>query len=483
MKIKNKNALYWVWLAEICKPASRRAVRLINMFGTPEKIFKLKPAELLASGIVNDNDRIYAEILMHNLQPAEDIISWCDLSSVKIVTPDSNSYPVNFLSLIDAPLVLYVLGELPDFSSRCSVSIVGTRKMTKYGATQAFRFGYALGKGGAVTVSGLALGVDGLAMASAIEGGGTVVGIIGSGVDKLYPKDHAFLFKQCIRNGAVISEYAPGTSPSRQNFPQRNRLISALSQGTVIIEGDIVSGAMITARHALYQGKDLFALPGSVDSELSAGPNSLIKEGAFAVTSAHDVLERYDFIYSSAVSSAAAFKCLVGVDAERSADKTAAKYRTHGTLRSENEVYYGNAEGAGDNFAKSSVVATSEPPAEFHTFENMRNVPTEKKTLKTEKTEKAKRGKDGLKNPLFKAEKTVSSKIDFSMLSETDLSVYAAMIPDTPMLPDEIIVKGLGAKDIMSSLTLLEISGAVEAGAAGYYMRNASDEISEDGAQ
>ncbi len=228
MKTKNKNALYWIWLADICGAASRRAVRLVREFGSPEKIFKLNPADIVSSGILNENDRIYSNILRHDLQTAREIITWCDKASVSVITPESDEYPANFLSLYDAPLVLYVVGTLPDFNSHCSVSVVGTRSMTEYGATQAFRFGYALGKSGAITVSGLALGVDGLAMASAIEGGGVTVGIIGGALDKLYPKDHRLLMNKCLEKGAVISEYAPGTSPSKYTFPQRNRLKCAV---------------------------------------------------------------------------------------------------------------------------------------------------------------------------------------------------------------------------------------------------------------
>ena len=476
MKPSNRHALYWVWLAEICRPASRRAVRLLRVFENPERVFRAGACELTESGVVSVKSRIYADIMRHDLSLAKEIVSWCDKNGVTILTPESKEYPANFLSLMDAPLVLYVVGTLPDFSKRCALSVVGTRKMTEYGRVQSFRLGYALAKSGAIVVSGLAYGVDGLAMASAIEAGGTVVGIIGNGIDTVYPKEHAKLYRECASHGAVISEYAPGTAPSRGSFPQRNRLISALSQGTVVVEGDRLSGAMITARHAVYQGRDLFAVPGSVDSEASVGPNDLIREGAFAVTSARDILERYEFVYPHTLVPSLASLCLAGVDVKQSAVMTSLKYSTRGTLDAGSGRY---SDASGSNEKKinaSSIIMTSDTVEEKYI---PRDIPKAVATKEEPEKGSNKKTKNKKRPAGFSPEAKEPVRIDFEMLTETDRKVYMAMIPDTPMLPDEIIVKGLGAKEIMSSLTLLEISGAVEAGAAGYYMRTGADDLSE----
>lgn len=474
MMYSNKKALYWVWLAGIFKPASRRAVKLLRVFDNAENVFRAQGADLTATGVLSVKDRIYTDIMRHDLSQAREIIRWCDRNKVRILTPDMPDYPANLTHLMDAPLALYVVGELPDFSKHLSLSVVGTRKMTEYGRKQAFRMGYALARSGAVVVSGIALGVDGLAMASAIEGGGTVVGVIGSGIDIVYPADHKRLFRECISHGAIITEYAPGTRPTRSSFPQRNRLISALSQGTIVVEGDVLSGALITARHALYQGKDVFAVPGSVDSEQSSGPNALIREGVFAVTSARDALERYEFVYPHTLVPSLATLCLCGVDVKRSAELTSQKYGTHGTLNEAKRSIYGEKYTSSDPSRVNSVVMLNEPVREEYIPKNIPKAPLESSAGKNKPARRSK------KEPLFAKSDAKSQpkvqRIDFEMLTETDKKVYAAMTADTPMLPDEIIVEGLGAKDIMASLTMLEISGAVEAGAAGYFMKSGTDE-------
>lgn len=471
MKYNDKHLLYWIWFAEICGPASRRGVSLIREFQDPELIYKATSKELIESGIIGIKDRIYADIMKHDVSSAREILSWCNNNSVSVITPESIEYPPGFRSLTDAPLVLYAVGDMPDFSNRCSISIVGTRSMTEYGKEQAFKFGYALAHSGAIVVSGLALGIDGLAMASAIEAGGKVVGIIGNGIDQVYPRDHAKLYRNCALSGAVISEYAPGTSPSRKNFPQRNRLISAASNGTLVIEGDVLSGAMITAQHAIYQGKDLFALPGSVENISSSGPNELIKRGAFAVTSPKSLIERYEYLYPKSLIASLAFFSLDGVDIKSSAERTSLKYSTHGTLLQENDNYYNVREADSVLFRESSVLFTQD------VIEG-KYIPLEVPKVKALKKNARKfAGKQLKEKKLF--EETEPVRIDLDMLSDTDKSVYMAMIPDTPMLPDEISVKGLAVKDILASLTLLEISGAVEAGAAGYFMRTGSDDIFE----
>ena len=287
-----KNKVYWVWLSLICRPGGRSAVKILRRFSDAASVYGATAKELLESGTLKESDRIYAEILRHDTSLAEEIVFWCKKSGVKIITPDDDDYPVDLYSLRDAPIALYCVGELPKFEKLCSIAVVGTRSMSDYGRVNAFRMGYGLAKGGAVTVSGLALGVDGTAMASAIEGGGTVVGVLGCGIDVVYPHEHETLFRLSAKNGAVITEYAPGEKPQRNSFPQRNRIISGLCQGTVVIEASSSSGSLITARHALYQGRDLFSVPGRVGDAGAEGTNLLIKEGALAVTGPEDVLER-----------------------------------------------------------------------------------------------------------------------------------------------------------------------------------------------
>lgn len=462
--MKNKKKVYWVWLSLACRPASRIAVSLVRAFGDAEGVFKSGAKELLESGAVTERDRAWPELLRRDRTEAEDIVKWCDDNGVEIVTPADSSYPSNLYSLRDAPMALYVTGQLPDFDKICSISVVGSRKMTDYGRVNSFRFGYGLAKGGAAVVSGLALGVDGMAMASALAGGGVTVGVLGCGIDRIYPKEHRSLYESVTECGAIISEYAPGSSPTRGTFPQRNRIISALSQGTLVVEAAEDSGSLITARHAIYQGKDLFSVPGAIDRPNSAGTNELIKEGAYAVTDACDILERYEYVYPHSIDVSTAKRSLADIDAVASAFRVSSTYGV--TTENERRRAYGKSAGR-EWYDGPVVVRAGESP---ETVEGDFEIPVdfgEKPSAIMEKKPKQKK-------PGFK-ETVQPKRIDFDMLGETDMKVYNAMKPDTPMVPEELIGDGLSISDVMASLTMLEISGAVEAGAGGYYMRVGDD--------
>ncbi|MBE6563337.1 MAG: DNA-protecting protein DprA [Ruminococcaceae bacterium] len=458
MKIKDKR-VYWVWLSLVCGAASRKAVKLVRHFGTAEKVFAAKAEDILKSGAVKEKDRIYHALMKHDINEAQSIVGWCDEKGVDVIVPSDKKYPANCLSLRDAPMVLYVVGSLPEFDKQCCVAVVGTRKMSAYGRSQAFRFGYGLAKGGAVVVSGLALGVDGASMASCIEAGGKTVGVLGCGIDTVYPKEHKDLFRAVIKNGAIVTEYAPGAGPTRDSFPKRNRLISALSLGTVVVEADAFSGALITARHSIFQGKDVFAVPGNVECEGSEGTNQLIKEGAFTVTSPADVLDRYEYVYPHSVSVVNAKRSLREVDSDTASEEVCRKF----DVRCEADRY--------------SIYASSlkplKPREEAEDVELMEgkasDIPKLEPAPKSAKKKRAKAFEDLPDEPV---------RIDFDMLSDVDKKVYNAMRPHSPMIPDEIKVDGLRIQDVLASLTLLEISGAVEAGSGGYFVRCGSDDIS-----
>lgn len=458
MKITDKR-IYWVWLSLVFGVASKKAVKLVRYFKTASNVFDASAEEILRSGAVTEKDRAFGEILRHDLREAESIIKWCDDKGVSVIIPGSKNYPVSYLSLRDAPMVLYALGTLPDFDKKCCVAVVGTRKMTAYGRTQAFRMGYGLASGGAVVVSGLALGIDSVAMAGCIEAGGTTVGVLGCGIDNVYPKEHLKLFKTVIKNGAIITEHAPGSMPSRQAFPQRNRLISAMALGTVIVEADAFSGALITARHSIYQGKDVFSVPGSVESENSEGTNQLIKEGAFTVTSPTDVLERYEYIYPHSVNILAAKRSLLDIDSENVSVNVCRKYDVRCTA-DRYSVYAASLQ----SDRHGSIKLPSEE-------KNKVKIPKLEASEKTNNKQNEDTFGENLKEPV---------RIDYEMLSDSDKKVYNAMTPDVPMIPDEIKVEGLKIQDILASLTMLEISGAVEGGAGGYFVRGSSDDMTFD---
>lgn len=209
---------------------------------------------------------------------------------VEALRPDDPRYPAALRTIADPPQMLYVRGALRD-EDRSAVAVVGSRRASAYGAAVAEWLGRELARAGVTVVSGLARGIDGAAHRGALQAGGRTVAVLGCGPDVVYPPEHRRLMAQLIESGAAISEYPPGTPPLKHHFPRRNRLISGLSLGVVVVEGREDSGALITADCALEQGREVFAVPGPVLVPTSALPNRLLQQGAKLVTTVEDILE------------------------------------------------------------------------------------------------------------------------------------------------------------------------------------------------
>jgi DNA processing protein len=199
-------------------------------------------------------------------------------------------------------MVLYYKGKLPDFGKTAAVGVVGTRKASVYGLQVAKRLGFQLGICGGMVISGMAEGIDEYATKGALLAGGKVIGVLGCGVDVVYPTKNRPLFAEMDRFGCLISEYPPGTPPYKWNFPQRNRIISGMSNGVLVVEAPEKSGALITARAALEQGRDVFVVPGNIDVASCAGSNALLREGATAVSHGWDILSEYAAVYGDALA-------------------------------------------------------------------------------------------------------------------------------------------------------------------------------------
>ena len=214
-------------------------------------------------------------------------------NKIELVNIYNKCYPIRLKELYDKPIVLYIKGNkniLNDFS----LAIIGCRENTKYGEEVAKKISYDIAKENIVTISGLARGIDSIAHRSTLFAGGKTIAIIGSGLDNIYPKENIDLANEIIKNGgAIISEYVIGTKPLKMNFPARNRIISGMSSGVVVIEAKKKSGTMITVDFALEQGKNVFAVPGNITSKNSEGTNMLIKDGAKCITSIDDIIEEY----------------------------------------------------------------------------------------------------------------------------------------------------------------------------------------------
>lgn len=282
---------YWLWLVELDGLNNQTRLALLRHFSTPEDVFYADPGEiLLTEGITREQAALLNN---HDLSKADRILADCQKLNLRILTIQDAEYPGRLQNIYDPPCVLYVRGRLPAFDEEAAVAVVGTRDCTPYGLACAERLGAGLARCGAVVVSGLARGIDSAAARGALLGGGIPVGVIGSGLDVVYPPENRELFEDVAAAGVLMSEYPPGSRPEKHHFPARNRILSGLSVATLVVEAPIRSGALITAGTALEQGRDLFAVPGPIDAPASAGCNRLIQEGAGLVTEAWDLLEGF----------------------------------------------------------------------------------------------------------------------------------------------------------------------------------------------
>jgi DNA processing protein len=215
-----------------------------------------------------------------------------------LVTLSDDNYPSQLRKLADAPPVLYIKGSLVPPDER-ALAIVGTRKATAYGRDAAHYFATELAGNSVTIVSGLAEGIDAAAHRGALDGGGRTFAVLGSGIDKIYPRQHGKLAQEIAQNGAIISEFPMGTPPEARNFPRRNRIISGLSLGVLVVEAPEKSGAIITATVAAEQGRDVFAVPGNIFSMTNSGTNRLIQDGAKLVMTVTDILDEFNIVHNN----------------------------------------------------------------------------------------------------------------------------------------------------------------------------------------
>ena len=287
---------YWVWLSEVKGLTNRSKLLLLDYFGTPENVYYADEDEYrLVEGIEPRQIALLAE---KSLENADRILGACSRLGLRLLTMQDADYPMRLRNIFEPPCLLYVKGQLPVIDEEVAVAMVGTRKASAYGLLQAKRLGYELGRYGAIIVSGGAAGIDTMALRGAISSGTAPVAVFACGVDIDYPANNRSLFEDIRAHGCVISELPPGTPPLAEHFPPRNRILSGLALGSVVVEAPRKSGALITANTALEQGRDVFAVPGPIDAPLSRGCNRLIADGAAGlITDSWDVLREYEAIY------------------------------------------------------------------------------------------------------------------------------------------------------------------------------------------
>ena len=283
---------YWLWLSTRRGLGARGAYLVARHFASPEAAYYAD--EEAYKAIPGLRDR--TGLMDKDLSLAEQIRIKCYNAGIGILTLQDAAYPERLRNIDDPPLVLYYRGNLPDLNGP-AVAVVGTREVSAYGATQARKMGYSISKCGCMVVSGGAKGADTEALKGALQGGTPSIAVLGGGVDVVYPIQNRDLFRDIAAYGCLISEYPPGTECRASHFPARNRIISGLSLGVLVVEAPERSGALLTARNALDQGRDVFAVPANVDSIACRGNLKLLRDGAIMVMDAWDVLQEYARMY------------------------------------------------------------------------------------------------------------------------------------------------------------------------------------------
>ncbi len=285
----------WIKLISTAEIGNSKAIKLAQMLGEPEEFMGSASGKLKDISFISEFAK---EQLSQELPPQkwEYTANLIEKYKIKFISILDEKYPPLLKNIFDPPPFLFYRGTLFKEDFRRTFAIVGTRKASNYGKLMTKRIGSKLAESGFTIVSGLAYGIDTISHISALESNKRTFAIMGTGVDQIYPSRNIYLADKIIENGALISEFIPGSKAERWNFPTRNRIISGVSIGCLIVEGSKRSGALLTAKFALDQNRDIFALPGDINRQQAEGPNYLIKLGAKIVTSTKDILEEYDLI-------------------------------------------------------------------------------------------------------------------------------------------------------------------------------------------
>lgn len=448
---KKSELIYWIWLALKLNNQNSVFQGLLDEFqNSPALIYKSTADKINSISTLSDNQK--KALLNKNIDEAVSIYNYCRANGVGIVAYTDEEYPESLKIMKEPPILLYYLGTLPKFDRKVCISVVGTRKMTEYGMRSCYKIAYELASAGAVVVSGMALGIDSIAHAGAMGARGVTVAVLGCGIDVIYPKQHRKLRQYISRNGAIITAYHPGTPANKHNFPQRNGIISALGDATLVVEAPMKSGALITADHAVEQSRPVYALPGSIEEPMSEGPNYLIKNGAGAITCAKDVL-KYHFD-------------------NREPSLSVAKLH-HGELSSDfdhdilNELGIStNCYGLGSRETPESLLKKLNRELNDNEGQNSDYyaVPKIKKIRDDES--KAKR----LEKEPQKAPKEIDESI-LATLNDDQRKILESIPCDKPTSTDVLARLGYNIGMLMATLTILEIKGLISSLPGGMYIR------------
>ena len=437
--MRHRDLLFWIWLAEQLGAANRDFPKLISLYENPYEIFHAEPSELER---IRGLSRRTVEMLSDkSLEKATRVLDACEQLGIGVLPYSHEKYPYALRDIADPPIVLYYRGRLPDFGKMLSIAMVGTRKLSEYGLHTAYRLSYELASVGVTVVSGMAEGIDGVCNAGALAAKGFTVAVLGNGVNTAYPRFHSPLLRQIEKHGLVLSEYPPGARPLKPHFPLRNRIISGLAQGTVVVEAGVSSGALITARSAILQGRDVFSVPANVGSVGAEGTNALLQDGANFAAKTADILAPYEYIYANQIHTERLPK------AEQSSKADLRYLASLGVIelvkRSEN-VGSTAADKAAEESTPQNVFETPiEPVKRTRKRRERTEEPTEERTVS-------------------KSAETQTPDAILESLTETQRAVLRAMPDDRAVTADALSAIGYHYGEIIAALTMLEILGLVQ---------------------
>ena len=401
---------HWIWLTTRPGIGVHGRAALLRLFGTAERIFEMKERDYLAAE--GFECRWLESLLDKSLDEAEKILIECDDKSIRLVTYTDGAYPSRLRNISDPPALLYYCGTLPDFDNEAVIGVIGSRRCSAYGLLHAKQFSKLIASSGGIVVSGGARGIDSMALRGALDSEMPVACVLGCGVDVVYPPENRELFRQIAAHGCLLSEYRPGTRPERGNFPVRNRIISGLALGVLVVEAPERSGALITANLALEQGRDVFAIPGNIGVKSCEGSNRLIRDGAIVVENGWEILREYEHLFPGKLS-----------------------------------------DGRSREAMERGFMARFGRPAPVYTPVVLEE-PVDKKVID---------------NPENRNYSDVKEKVP--VLAGDEAAVFA-VLSEQPELADELVVRsGLPAQRVAAALTMLQIKGLARKQAGNRYCR------------
>lgn len=455
--------LYWVWLAQILKPGSRHFAYLMEHFSSAYEIYSADEGDLRSYDLP---ESVSDSLLNKDLTEANAILDYCTRNGIGILDYGCKGYPSRLRTLNNPPVLLYFKGEFPNLDNSVSIAVVGTRKMSEYGARYAYKIAYELASANVTIVSGMALGGDGAAACGALSARGKTIAVLGSGVDVVYPPEHVKLYNEIVKHGAVVSEYAPTTRPNKPNFPIRNRIISGLSNGTLVVECDMESGAMITAEKALAQGREIFAIPGKVGDHNANGTNKLIKDGATMVLSSSDIINAYEFYYGHSIN----YTNLSYAQAHSEpCEEAFERYGVCFVL--DKRVNDGKSNlGSGSTLRASRRVSPIKEKNEPDLAEMLKPRLKKRKPQNSD-ADMAEEKKAELSAPRIKRSPENTEK-KLAALSDKQREILAAFPDDRAISADELASVGYSGAETMGSLALLEMLGIISSLPGGLYIKN-----------